>query len=288
MAERAVGIERAAVEAQAQQLVFTDLGSGPAVLFVHGLISDHHTWNAELASLAGTHRVIAPDLLGHGESVGPPGDYSLGAHAAALRDLLDLLDLDRVTVVGHSLGGGIVMQFAYLFPERVRGLVLVSSGGLGPDLNPALRAATLPGSEWILPLLGAPWVRQVGDTAFGLLSLIGKPFISASASAAWSGMATFGDTVNRTAFLATSRSVIGIKGQSVSALPRLRAFADRPVLVVWGARDRLIPSTHAAAVSDALPDAVVEIFPDAGHFPHLDEPERFHQVLAEFLESVPA
>src|ERR1700712_3372125 len=241
-------------------LVFSDLGDGPAVLFVHGLISDRHTWDAELRALAGTHRVIAPDLLGHGESAGSPGDYSLGSHAAALRDLLDELHIDRATVVGHSLGGGIAMQFAYLFPDRVAGLVLVSSGGLGPDLNPALRAATLPGSEWILPLLGVPWVQRVGSTALGVLSFLGRPVISASTTAAWSGMATFGDAVNRTAFLATSRSVIGIRGQSVRALPRLAIFADRPILVVWGGRGSLIPSTHAAAISDALPHSVVEIF----------------------------
>lgn len=284
----AVESQTAAVRSETQQLAFSDLGSGPAVLFIHGLISDHRTWNAAMQALAGAHRVIAPDLLGHGESVGSPGDYSLGAHAAALRDLLDLLELDRVTLVGHSLGGGIAMQFAYLFPERVRGLVLVSSGGLGTDLNPALRAATLPGSEWVLPLLGTPWVRQVGNAALGVLSYIGKPFISASTAAAWAGMATFGDDVNRNAFLASSRSVIGIRGQSVSALPRLRAFADRRVLVVWGGRDRLIPVAHAAAVSEALPDSVVEIFPEAGHFPHLDEPEQFHRLLAAFLESIPA
>ncbi len=287
MIEHAVGSEIVMADAPPQQLAFTDLGAGPAVLFVHGLISDRSTWQAEMTALASTHRVIAADLPGHGDSVGWPGDYSLGAHAAALRDLLDFLAVDRVTLVGHSLGGGIAMQFAYLFPDRVSGLVLVSSGGLGADLNPALRAATLPGSEWVLPLLGASWVRHLGDTALGILSFIGRPLISASTTAAWSGMATFGDTVNRAAFLATSRSVIGIRGQSVSALPRLKSLAHRPILVVWGGRDSLIPSTHAAALSHALPDSMIDIFPAAGHFPHLDEPEQFHRVLVAFLATSP-
>ncbi len=287
MTRHAVGCETAAADPDPEQLAFTDLGSGPAVLFIHGLISDRRTWQAEMSALARSHRVIAPDLPGHGESDCALGDYSLGAHAAALRDLLDSLDVDQVTLVGHSLGGGIAMQFAYLFPDRVRGLVLVSSGGLGADLNPALRAATLPGSEWVLPLLGVPWVRRVGDTALGFVSYLGKPFISASTAAAWTGMATFGNTANRAAFLATSRSVIGIKGQSVSAVSRLKSLTRNPVLVVWGGRDSLIPSAHATAVTNALPNSVVEIFQDAGHFPHLDEPELFHRVLMEFLERTP-
>jgi pimeloyl-ACP methyl ester carboxylesterase len=275
-----------AVDTGPAALHYRDAGSGPAVLFIHGLISDHRTWDTEVERLAKTHRVIAPDLPGHGESAKLSGDYSLGAHAAALRDLLDILGIDRVTVVGHSLGGGIAMQLAYLFPERVNGMVLVSSGGLGPDLNHALRLATLPGSELVLPLLGAPWVRAIGNTAFCVLSYIGRPFVSASTMAAWSGMATFGDAVNRAAFLATSRSVIGIGGQSVSALPGLATFESRSILVVWGGRDSLIPSAHSAAISNALPHSVVEIFDDAGHFPHLDEPDRFHRLLVTFLESI--
>ncbi len=268
-------------------LSYTDLGSGPPVLFVHGLISDHRTWASEMQVLSGTYRVIAPDLFGHGGSAESPGDYSLSSHAAALRDLLDALGLARVAVVGHSLGGGIAMQLAYLFPDRVGALVLVSSGGLGPDLNPALRAATLPGSEWVLPLFGARWVRTCGDMAIGLLNRVGLPPVSPSTEAAWSGMATFGDAGNRKAFLATTRSVIDVKGQSVSALPRLAMFADRPVLVVWGGRDRLIPPSHASAIKAALPHSTVEIFSRAGHFPHLDEPDRFHRVLLEFLMSAP-
>jgi pimeloyl-ACP methyl ester carboxylesterase len=126
---------------------------GPTpVLFVHGLMSNSGTWSGQLERMAGARRLIAPDLFGHGDSAKPAGDYSLGAHAATLRDLLDEIGVERVTVVGHSLGGGIALQFSYLFPSRITGLVLVSSGGLGKELNPLLRAATLPGSELVLPV----------------------------------------------------------------------------------------------------------------------------------------
>jgi pimeloyl-ACP methyl ester carboxylesterase len=276
-------------------LWFTDAGVGPAVLLVHGLISDHRTWSAEIDRLSGRHRVIAPDLLGHGDSGGsldspdvPPGDFSLGAHAAALRDLLDELGIGRVTVVGHSLGGGIAMQLAYLFPDRVEALVLVSSGGLGRDLGPGLRAATLPGSELVLPVLGSDWVRWCGNTAFSLMGRIGLPLVTPSAEAAWAGMASFADGQRRRAFLATARAVVDARGQLVSAIPKLTAMADLPVLVVWGGRDRLIPPAHANAVSSVLPKATIEVFPRAGHFPHLDDPERFHRILSEFLRSVDA
>lgn len=275
-------------------LAFTDAGRGSPVLMIHGLISDRQTWDAEIATLADRHRVIAPDLFGHGASVGfdpdhpgPANDYSLAGHAAALRDLLDELGLGQVTVVGHSLGGGIAMELAYLFPERVNGLVLVSSGGLGSDLSPALRAATLPGSEWILPLIGSDWARSCGNAALSLMSRIGLPWVSASTTAAWTGMATFSDALKRNAFLATTRSVIGLRGQTVSALPLLKQLADRPILVIWGGRDRLIPAVHAEAVRELLPDSTIEIFARAGHFPHLDEPDRFHRVLTAFLDAQP-
>src|SRR6478609_4934957 len=120
-------------------LCYVDNGHGRAIVFVHGLMSSSQTWTAQLERLADRYRVIAPDLFGHGESAKPTGDYSLSAHAASLRDLFDAIDIERATLVGHSLGGGIALQMAYLFPDRVDALVLVSSGGLGRELNPLLR-----------------------------------------------------------------------------------------------------------------------------------------------------
>ena len=126
-------------------LSYVDIGSGSALIFLHGLLGSHRHRGSSLTDLARTHRVIAPDLFGHGASAKLMGDYSLGAHAATVRDLMDRLEIETVTVVGHSLGGGIALQFAYLFPGRAERLVLVSSGGLGRELGLSLRAATLPG-----------------------------------------------------------------------------------------------------------------------------------------------
>lgn len=261
--------------------------TGHAVLFVHGLMSSASTWTEQAHRLAPRHRVIAPDLFGHGESAKPVGDYSLSAHAASLRDLLDVLDIPAVTVVGHSLGGGVALQLAYLFPDRVDALVLVSSGGLGRELSPLLRAATLPGSELVLPVVSSGWVHDIGDTVLKVWSKVGLPAIAPSSDEAWQSLRTLADGETRRAFLATSRSVIDVGGQTVSAQNRLAGFASRPSMLVWGKRDRMIPAAHLQNARRALPQSRVELFPRSGHFPHADEPDRFARVLEEFLvESV--
>lgn len=271
------------VELHGYRMCLTDAGSGPAILFVHGLMGSRLTWSDQCRRLDADHRVLAPDLFGHGESAKPLGDYSLGAHAASLRDLLDALGLDSVCVVGHSLGGGIAMQLAYLFPERVDRLVLVSSGGLGRELNPLLRAATLPGSEFVLPVLASGWVHDVGDSALRLWSRVGLPTVSPGSTEAWRSLATLADGATRRAFLATSRSVIDPGGQTVSARNRLAGLRSRAVLLVWGERDRMIPSSHIEAARAELPHNRVAMLSRSGHFPHLDEPDAFAAVLSEFV-----
>jgi len=273
------------LELHGQRMCLTDVGAGPPILFVHGMMSSRATWSDQVDRLAVDHRALAPDLFGHGESDKPVGDYSLGAHAASLRDLLDALGLTSVCVIGHSLGGGIAMQLAYLFPERVERLVLVSSGGLGRELNPLLRAATLPGSELVLPLLASSWVHDVGDSVLRVWSRVGLPPISPSSAQAWRSLSTLADGDTRRAFLATSRSVIDPGGQTVSARNRLSGLSSRDVLLVWGERDRMIPSSHIEAARAALPHSQVEVLARSGHFPHLDEPDRFASVLAGFLRA---
>ena len=149
------------------RVFFRSAGSGPAVVLVHGITSTSATWANVLPYLAERFTVIAPDLLGHGESAKPRGDYSLGAYASGIRDLLIALGHDRATFVGHSLGGGVAMQLAYQFPEHCERLVLVSSGGLGRDISALLRAASLPGSELVLPLLVDARLLGAGRTVDG-------------------------------------------------------------------------------------------------------------------------
>jgi pimeloyl-ACP methyl ester carboxylesterase len=266
------------------ELSYLDSGEGQTVLFIHGLLGSNRNWAHLVGELDTDHRVLAPDLFGHGASAKPVGDYSLGAHAATLRDLLDRLDVGQVTLVGHSLGGGIAMQLCYLFPERVERLVLVSSGGLGRDVSPLLRSAALPGAEWVLPLIASNWVRHHAESVGRLFGRLGmRP--SSDVAEAWSGFTQLGDADSRRAFLATTRSVIDPGGQTVSALEHLPMAIDIPTLLVWGTRDRMIPTWHAISAQQAIRGSRVELFEGAGHFPHLDDPERFAEELRAFMRA---
>ena len=264
------------------QFAYLDSGDGPALLFIHGLTSSQRSWAHLVDALNHDHRVLAPDLFGHGASAKPMGDYSLGAHAATMRDLLDLLGIKRVTLVGHSFGGGIAMQFCYLFPERVERLVLVASGGLGRDVSPLLRAATLPGAQWVLPFIASTWVRRRVEAAGRMLGSTGWR-ASPEVTEVWRGFSSLADGDTRRAFLATTRGVIDPGGQTVSAHDYLPMAIEIPTLVVWGTRDRMIPAWHATTAHEAIAGSQVKLFEGAGHFPHLDEPERFAQVLSDFM-----
>jgi pimeloyl-ACP methyl ester carboxylesterase len=253
--------------------------SGPVVVLVHGIASRAAQWEQVMARLGETHRVIAPDLLGHGLSAKPRGDYSLGAQACGIRDLLASLGHDRVSLVGHSLGGGIAMQFAYQFPERVERLALVSAGGLGREVSVFLRAATLPGSEIVLPLLAGSWVRSAGRA---LDRKIGS-YLPAGMHEALVGFGSLGDAATRAAFVHTARSVIDITGQRVDGRDRLYLAEGLPLLVVWGTRDAILPVEHGRALAEQLPHARYEEFPHCGHFPHMQEPFRLASVLNDWL-----
>src|SRR5215471_13419886 len=144
------------VDLHGHRAIYRVAGSGPTVVLIHGMINSSRHWEAVAQRLAGSYRVVAPDLIGHGDSAAPRGDYSLGAHAASIRDLLTALGVERATLVGHSLGGGVAMQFFYQFPARVERLVLISSGGLGHEVSPMLRTAALPGVSAALSLAAHP------------------------------------------------------------------------------------------------------------------------------------
>jgi pimeloyl-ACP methyl ester carboxylesterase len=234
--------------------------------------------------LARRFTVIAPDLIGHGESAKPRGDYSLGAHASSVRDLLVALGYDRTSIVGHSLGGGIAMQFSYQFPERCERLVLVDSGGLGRDVSPLLRAATLPGSELVLPLLAATRLLDAGALAGRLLNRLGLRARTDFEEIA-RGHATLSDREARAAFVHTLRSVVEPGGQRVGASNRLYLAKHIPLLLVWGERDAIIPVSHGRAAQEHVPGSSLAIFQESGHFPQLDEPERFIDVLVDFVDS---
>jgi pimeloyl-ACP methyl ester carboxylesterase len=266
------------------RVAYRQAGSGPVIVLVHGITSNSETWLRVMPYLARRFTVIAPDLLGHGQSAKPKGDYSLGAYASGLRDLLVALGHDRATFVGHSLGGGIAMQLAYQFPERCQRLVLVDSGGLGRDVSVVLRLATLPGSELVLPLLVTTRLLDVGRAAGGLLGRLGLRAGTDIEEIA-RGHATLADRESRSAFINTLRGIVEPGGQRVDASDRLYLAGHIPFLLIWGEHDSIIPVAHGHRAHKQVAGSRLEVFAHSGHFPQLDEPERFLDVLIDFIDS---
>ena len=255
-------------------------GSGPVLLLIHGMAGSLDTWRSVIDPLAANATVVAPDLPGHGASSPHGGDYSLGSLAAGLRDLLLMLGHERATLVGHSLGGGIAMQFSYQFPEMTERLVLVSSGGLGLEVSPVLRAASLPGASLFLSMT-AEATRVASGVACRLLGVAGRAS-SPGLDELVRSYASLADADRRAAFLATVRSVVGINGQTVHAGDRLYLAEDLPVQFIWGDEDPIIPVSHAHAAQDLLPDSRLDVFSGVRHFPHVEAPGRFVTALEEF------
>lgn len=257
-------------------------GSGPALLLLHGIAGSSRAWKEVMPRLVDSYTCIAPDMLGHGESAKPMGDYSLGAYASGARDLLVTLGIDRATVVGQSFGGGVAMQFAYQHPEMCERLVLVDAGGLGREVSWLLRAVTLPGSELVMPALFQRRARPVGDSV--ARTLAGWGIQSPRLAEIWRAFGSLTETENRAAFLRTMRGVIDAGGQTVSAMDRLYLAAHLPTLIVWGDQDWIIPVEHAHHAHEAMPGSELVIMPGVGHFPHSEQPEQFAEILRGFLE----
>jgi pimeloyl-ACP methyl ester carboxylesterase len=257
-------------------------GDGPLLVLIHGITSSSASWEAVLPGLAERFTILAPDLLGHGQSDKPAGDYSLGSHASLVRDLMLALGHGPATIAGHSLGGGVAMQLGYQFPELMQRLVLVSSGGLGREVSLFLRAVTLPGAELVLPLIASRAVLETGAAASRALGRLGLQAGSDLAQIAC-GIASLNEVGARRAFVHTARSVIDPGGQRVDARDRLYLAEAVPSMLVWGTNDPIIPAEHGIRAHDLMPGSRLELFEHAGHFPHLDDPVRFVTLLSDFV-----
>jgi pimeloyl-ACP methyl ester carboxylesterase len=256
----------------------------PVIVLIHGITSSSATWDPVIPALAEHAHVIAPDLYGHGTSDVPGADYSLGGFATQIRDLMDCLEHDRATIVGHSLGGGVAMQFAYQYFEHTDRLVLVDSGGLGREVSTALRAGTLPGVELVLPIIANRRVRDAGMAASRVLARMpGRPQPRPSTVEFLRGYSSLAESPSRAAFVHTLRSVVEPSGQRISAMDKLYLTEGRPTLIVWGARDTVIPVSHGRHAHEVIAGSRLEVFEQSAHFPHMDEPARFARVVLDFL-----
>jgi pimeloyl-ACP methyl ester carboxylesterase len=270
------------VRVHGHDVAYRAAGEGPVVVLVHGIAGSSATWEPLIPLLADSYTVIAPDLLGHGESAKPRGDYSLGAYASGIRDLLVVLDVDHATFVGHSLGGGIAMQLAYQFPQQLERLVLVASGGLGKEVSPLLRVFSAPGSEYVLPLILTRRLHSIAGSVgrfLGKAGLRGDPLLGEI----WASYTRLTDAHAQRAFVHTIRAVIDVQGQRVSARDRLYLAREAPTMIVWGDRDGVIPVSHAHVAHELMPGSRLEIVEGAGHFLPVEQPSVLEGILRDFL-----
>jgi len=277
-------VELRNIEIHGHRVGYRSGGSGPVIVLIHGMAGSSATWRLVMPALAERFTIIAPDLLGHGASEKSRGDYSLGAFASGVRDLMVSLGHERATILGQSLGGGVAMQFAYQFPERCERLVLVSSGGLGDEVNLLLRLLALPGAEFVLPLACTNWIHAAGVNVAGWLAKIGlrtSPYVTEI----WDSYGSLADAETRTAFIHTLRSVVDVEGQRVSAADRLYLASEIPTLIIWGENDHIIPVDQGRAAHESIPGSRLEIFDNTGHFPHSEHPHRFTEVLSDFMDT---
>ena len=268
-------------------VAYRSAGTGPVVVLVHGIAGSSAAWVPAMSLLAETCTVVAPDLLGHGGSAKPRGDYSLGAYASGIRDLLAMLGHERATFVGHSLGGGIAMQLAYQFPQSCERLVLVASGGLGKEVSPLLRALSAPGTEYLLPVV---LNSQLHGAAAAVGRFLGKTGMRANPrlEEVWATYTRLTDARAQRAFVHTIRAVIDVSGQRVSARDRLYLAGEVPTLIVWGDRDTVIPVAHAHVAHDLMPGSRLEVVEGAGHFLTVERPELLARLIGEFMDETEA
>ncbi|HEX4018924.1 MAG TPA: alpha/beta fold hydrolase [Frankiaceae bacterium] len=278
-------VQETSVIVHGHRRAFTIAGDGPPLLLLHGIGSNRTTWHPVLPALARKFTVVAPDLLGHGDSAKPRADYSIGGFANGMRDLLGVLGIERATVVGHSFGGGVAMQFAYQFPERTERVVLEASGGLGREVTPLLRALTLPGARQLLTVLdslpGAVPMRLVEELARRLPA---GPLASDIGEVA-KVVEGFQGRAARKAFLHVLSHVIDWRGQIITMRDRSYLAQGMPIMVIWGDGDTVLPFAHATAAAESMPHSRLVTVAGVGHFVHVERPAEFSRAIVDFVRT---
>jgi pimeloyl-ACP methyl ester carboxylesterase len=203
-----------------------------------------------------------------------------------MRDLLSVLDIERATIVGHSLGGGVAMQFTYQFPQLVERLILVSAGGVTKDVNIALRCASLPMGSEALALLRLPLVRPALHVAGRLAGMaLGTTGLGSDLTNVLRILDDLPEPTASAAFSRTLRAVVDWRGQIVTMLDRCYLTEAVPVQIIWGSKDVVVPVQHALMAHAAMPGSRLEIFEGSGHFPFHDDPARFIDVIQQFIDT---
>jgi pimeloyl-ACP methyl ester carboxylesterase len=257
---------------------------GPVVVLLHGLASDADTWDRAIAPLAAYGlRVLAVDLIGHGRSDKPPGPYLLDDFSDSVAQFLDALGIAAVTLCGHSLGGAVAVHFGTRYPDRLQRLVLVSAGGLGREVHPVLRAASLPVAPAVLRVALRPGMRRIYRRPGLHRALRLTPENVTNLRRAGRAL---GSPAGQAAFFAALRGVIAPSGQR-TASEEMRTVTQRvPTLLIWNAGDPVIPVAHARATAERLlPSSKLVVFPERGHEPHRRNAERFADEVATFIGS---
>jgi pimeloyl-ACP methyl ester carboxylesterase len=259
---------------------WVELGEGAGktpVVLLHGLNDCYRTWRQIAPPLAYDRRVLMPDLPGHGLSGRPDASYELRWYARVMARWLDAARVERADVVGHSFGGGVAQGMLLECRERIRRLVLVSSGGLGREIEVSLRLASLP---FVVERLGQPFMGLCTRLALKITRdrISREDMVRLSAMNAQPGSAR--------AFARTVRDVVGLRGQRRTFFQRATELsALPPIAVFWGERDNVIPIAHAEALARAVDGVLFTRFEGCGHYLHHEEPSVFVNALRDFLEA---
>jgi pimeloyl-ACP methyl ester carboxylesterase len=257
-------------------LHWTEMGQGPPVLLLHGLNDSHRTWREIWPRLPG-RRVLMLDLPGHGMSSRPDAPYTLDWNATQVARFIEHLDLRTLDVVGHSYGGGVAQWLLLKCRLRIRRMALLSSGGLGREVYPWLRIASVPflieafGQRWMGPIAGFAMAQATTSDARAEIALLAS-YLAQPGSAR--------------AFSRTVRDVIGWRGQKRNIFDRITEVDELPPLrLFWGVHDTILPISHGTAISALLENCELIRFENCGHFVHWEEPEGLSSALRFFLDS---